>query len=157
MHSKLNRTLVVLGSAAALALPAAAAAHQGGRDAAPAGSHGHGPKFRTVEVKGLVSAVDADQKVVTVAVKGGNSRGRKLRGQDVQLDVSAARISVHDVNHDGSRNLADVAANDRVVAQIRVPRGSTLDPSSPIATRRLVDRGPKPAPENETPEPTPGS
>jgi hypothetical protein len=147
MHIKLNRALVVLGGAAALAAPATAVAKQDGK--------GHGPdraavkapkapktKMKTVVLKGLVASVDGTN--VTVTVKHSNSHGRALRDQDVLLDLSAARVSVRDANADGERNVSDVAAGDRVVAQVKIPRGTAFDAAQALATRRFVDVGPKP-------------
>ena len=102
-----------------------------------------GPRWRTVIVAGTVASVDGD--VVTVQVRRANRHGRALRNQQVQLDVSSARLRVKDANSDGTRDATDVAAGDRVLAQVRVPRGTTLDLTQPIATRILVDVGPAPS------------
>ncbi len=112
--------------------------------------HGHGPaalkapRTANVIVKGTVASVDGS--VVTVDVLRADHHGRALRGQQVQLDVAAARVFVRDVNADGTRDLGDVAAGDRVLAQLRVPRGAALDLTQPFAARRLLDVGPAPAP-----------
>jgi hypothetical protein len=144
-----RKTIITAAAAiAALCAPVAAQAH-GGEN-----GHGHSqrapraPKPMNVIVKGSVVAVDGN--VVTVAVTHANHHGRAFVGQQVQLDVSGARVSIEDVNADGSRNLADAAAGDRVVAQLRVDRGVTPDLTQAFATRRLVDVGPAPAPTPES-------
>jgi hypothetical protein len=53
-------------------------------------------------------------------------------------------VSVRDANADGERNVSDVAAGDRVVAQVKIPRGTAFDAAQALATRRFVDVGPKP-------------
>ena len=150
MQQKLTRTLVVLGTAAALAAPAAAVAKQGGKGKGhgPDRTAVKGPKAKTVIIKGLVASVDGS--LVTVDVRRGNSRGRKYAGQQLVLDLAAARVSVRDVNGDGARDAADIAAGDRFVAQVKVPRGSTIDPEAAVAARRFVDAGPVPAPEPDS-------
>ena len=154
MHLNLTRTLVVLGSAAALAAPAAAGAKQSGkgeRSERPDRQAAKGPKFKTVILKGTVASVDGS--AVTVAVTKGNSRGRRFAGQQLVLDVTNARISVRDANGDGAHDVADVVADDRFVAQVRVPRGSEVDPAAALVTRRFVDKGVPEAddePETET-------
>ena len=147
MHLNLTRALVVLGSAAALAAPAAAGAKQGGKGERPERHAAKGPKFKTLILKGTVASVDGS--AVTVDVTNGNSRGRRLIGQHV-LDVTNARISVRDVNGDGARDAADVVAGDRFVAQVRVARGSEVDPAAALVTRRFVDKGVPDAGDDET-------
>lgn len=142
MNPNFKRTLVVLGSAAALAAPAAATAKQGasGKGKGPDRAATKGPKFSTVIFKGTVASVDGS--TVTVAVEKGNSRGRTHAGQELVLDLASARISVADLNADGARDVADVAAGDRFVAQVRVPRGVAIDPAAALVARRFVDVGP---------------
>ena len=154
-----KRTIATLGVAALVACPAAAMAKSpksGGPDKpAPAGvtegkpskeAKPKKPKVSTYEFKGLVSAVGAG--TVQVAVNGGNSRGRKFSGQTLTFDLSKAKIKVADVNKDGKRDLADVAAGDRVNVQAKLPRGA-VDATQPLAARHFVDKGPVPAPETE--------
>jgi hypothetical protein len=95
------------------------------------------------ELRGSVVAVDAGAGTVTVAVKKANHgrRGARLRQQTVQFDVSSARIVVRDVNHDGTRDLNDVAEGDAVRVQANLPRTGSLDLTQPIAARQLQDRG----------------
>lgn len=130
-----KHTIAAVAVAAAVCAPAAADAH--------AGDHGHGPRWRTVVVTGTAASVSGD--VVTVQVRRSNHHGRALRNQQVQLDVSSARVRVKDVNSDGARDVADIAAGDRVVAQVRVPRGTTVDPTAVLTARSLIDVGPAPS------------
>lgn len=139
MHLNLKRTLVVLGTAAALAAPAAATAKNGNKGERPDRSTTKGPKFNTVIFKGDVVSVDGAN--VTVLVKKGNSRGRAYATQQLVLDLTSARVSVSDVNGDGARDVLDVVAGDRFVAQVRVPRGEVLDAETALVTRRFVDKG----------------
>lgn len=152
-----KRTFTAACTAAALLAPVAAQAKGGGDHPSGSGpdnatshrnasAHVKGPKFRTVIVKGTVTGVDGD--VVTVNVTRANHHGRALRNQAVQLDVTDARLKVRDVNGDGNRDVGDVVANDRVVAQVRIPRGSTPDLTTAFPARKLIDVGPKPAPDS---------
>ena len=141
MHPKFKRTLVVLGTAAALAAPAAATAKKGAKSERPDRAAAKGPKFSTVILKGEVVSVDGS--TVTVLVKKGNKRGRAYAEQQLLLDLTSARVSVEeDANGDGALDAGDVTAGDRFVAQVRVPRGSSIDPATAIETRRFVDQGP---------------
>ena len=157
----LKRTFATLGVAALVASPAAATAKSvnGGSGKAPdkgakheakggKGKKPKKPKVHTYVFKGVVSAV-ADGNVL-VAVDGGNSRGKKFKGQTLTFDVSKAKLKVADVNNDGKRDLADVAAGDRVNVQAKV--AGTLEGDSAIAARHFVDKGPVPAPETDEPK-----
>ena len=148
----LKRSLAALGVAALVACPAAATAKSGsgGSGKAPdagAKHEGKKPKVETYEFKGLVVAVG--DGTVQVEVKAGNSRGKKFKGQTLTFDVTKAKVKVADVNNDGKRDLADVAAGDRVNVQSKLPRGA-VDTSQALPARHFVDKGPVPAP--ETPE-----
>ena len=93
-----KRTIATLGVAALVACPATAIAKKpesaGPDKGAQAGAeHGKSkkpkkPKVDTYEFKGLVSAVG--DGTVQVAVDGGNSRGRKFKGQTLTFDLSKA-------------------------------------------------------------------
>jgi hypothetical protein len=137
MKSKYTRTLVALGTVAALALPAGAAAK------GHAGEHGKGkaPHARALNVKGTVSAVG--DGTIDVLVKHANHHGKALRDQTVTFDVSDARIRVRDVNGDGSRDLGDVAVGDRVDVHSRIAKGEVPDPAQPLVAKRVVDKGQK--------------
>jgi hypothetical protein len=145
MHINLPRIPVTAAALAiALCAPAATQAKPGNGHGQPEHTHAQkAPKMTNVIVKGEVVSVDGN--VVTVTVKRSNHHGRAAKGQQVQLDVSAARIRVKDVNGDGSRDAADVAAGDRVLAQIRVPRRAPLDLTQAFTARKLIDVGPVPA------------
>ena len=130
-----KHTIAAVAVAAAVCAPAAADAHPGG--------HGNGPRWRTVVATGSVVSVDGD--VVTVEVRRANHFGRALHDKQVQLDLTSARVRVKDANNDGTRDVADVTAGDRVVAQVRVPRGTSVDLTQPIAARSFVDVGPAPS------------
>ena len=162
MTSKFKRPLVALGVVAALALPATAVGkgsshgHGKGSDQGKTAEHGgkpakhtKKPKTRALNIKGTVAAVG--DGTVDVLVTSSNRHGRALKGQTVTVDVSNARIVVRDVNDDGERNLADVAAGDRVLVQSRIAKGAAPDPAQPVVAKRLVDKGApqvEPAPED---------
>ena len=137
----LKRTLAALGVAALVAFPAGATAknsNSGGKANGPervqddgAGKKPKKPKVKTYEFK----------------------------GQTLTFDLSKAKVKVADVNNDGKRDLADVAAGDRVNVQAKLPRGA-VDTSAALPARHYVDKGPAPAPkpddeakEPETPAP----
>jgi hypothetical protein len=61
-----------------------------------------------------------------------------LAGGPVNFDFSSAKVVVGDVNGDGVRDLADVAAGDRVVVKVKAP---SKDPGAqPFVARQLVDQ-----------------
>jgi hypothetical protein len=138
MHINLPR-IPVTAAALAIALCAPAAAQ-----AKPGNGHGH-PEHAHAQKAPKGEVVSVDGNVVTITVKRSNHHGRAAKGQQVQLDVSAARIRVKDVNGDGSRDVADVAAGDRVLAQVRVPRHAPLNLTQAFTARKLIDVGPVPA------------
>ena len=82
-----------------------------------------------------------------VQVLHGNSRGKKFKGQTLTFDLSNAKVKVADVNQDGKRDLADVAAGDRVNVQAKV--AGPLDAAKPVAARHFVDKGPAPPPSGD--------
>lgn len=167
----LKRTVAALSVAALVACPAGAMAknsNSGGKAGKGServkdvggkkGGKPKKPKVVTYQFKGLVAAVG--DGTVQVTVNGGNSKAKKLKGQTLTFDVTKAKVKVADVNNDGKRDLADVAAGDRVNVQAKV--AGPLDAAAPVAARHFVDKGPaKPpsdddgepkAPETETPE-----
>jgi hypothetical protein len=130
--------LVALGTAA-LAVPAAAIAKPGDHGHGHAGGHGHGGN---PTVKYLFKGTYGGSGVV--AVNHGNRHARRadLVDQDVQFDLSGARLVVADTNADGSVTADDVATDDRVVVQARLPK---QDPGAqPFAASRLVDQSSPP-------------
>ena len=155
----LKRSIAALSVAALVACPAAATAKSGNGGSSKAPDKGaktddakggkakkpKKPKVKTYEFKGVVSAV-ADGQVL-VAVQGGNSRAKAFKGQTLTFDLSKAKVKVADVNNDGKRDLADVAAGDRVNVQAKV--AGTLEGDKPVAARHFVDKGPAPAPSDD--------
>jgi len=170
----MNKRIVaaVLG-AAALALPAAAGAHGGGKGhekkadkVAKHQSKGkHGAKKVTFVFKGTFTAPG------TVNVLAGNSHVRKggFVGQEVEFDFAGAKVVVADTNADGKRDVTDVKDGDLVLVQARMARktkhvepvvsempSETDESSDAIAARKLVDKTNKPSKdggdESETPE-----
>lgn len=160
MSFELNRALITLGAVAALTMPSAALARDGGgRHGADdhgtdsTGTHEHathhsapsaGGAVRTerYELRGKVAGVDTAAGTITVAVKKANHgrRGARLREQTVQFDVSSARLVVRDSNGDGVRDLNDVAADDAVRVQADLPRKGAIDLTQTFAARMVQDR-----------------
>jgi hypothetical protein len=161
MTIRFTRALVVLGTAAALAAPAAAVAKKGGHGkqhknshSLEAKSHGKGKakgksKPKMFVFKGVVASVDAD--VVTVSVKKGNGRGRRAATQDVAFDVAAARVIAADTNADGSVNAADVKVGDRVLVQARLATDVDFT-AGPHVARKLIDLTTPPVAEDDEDE-----
>lgn len=162
----LKRSLAVLGAAALVAFPAGATAKngngggpaKGGKPAEAKGEHKKPkkPKTSTYEFRGLVVAVG--DGTLQVAVSSGNSRGRKFKGQTLTFDVANAKLKVADVNGDGKRDMADVAAGDRVQIQAKLPRGA-VDTTQALPASHVLDKGPGPdtAPEVEPAPQAPAS
>jgi hypothetical protein len=76
----------------------------------------------------------------SVDVKKGNAHVKRaeLTGATVEFDFAEAGISVADVNTDGTADLADVAAGDKVVVKARLPK---RDPGTqPFKAKQLVDQ-----------------
>ena len=142
-----TRITAVALTAAALALPAAATADQGG---------GKGPnkkndaehvkankKAKTVTYvfKGTFTAPN------TVTVVSGNAHVRKggYVGQSITFDLAAAKISGVDANGDQKVDIADVADGDKVLVQARIAKGTKYaapaegETAAAIAARKLVD------------------
>jgi hypothetical protein len=147
----LKRSLAVLGAAALVAFPGGAMAKngtsggpgKGGRSAEAKSEHKKPkkPRTSTYEFRGIVVA--AGEGTLQLDVKSGNSRGRKLAGQTLTFDVTKAKLKVADVNGDGKRDLADVAAGDRVRVQAKLPRGA-VDTMQALPARHVLDKGPAP-------------
>ncbi len=137
---KIRRTTALALGVAVLAIPAAAVArpghgHSNGHGKQHSHSNGHGKQHSvgyvykgTYESDGLVS------------VEHGNAHARKagLVGQDVQFDLTGAKLSVADTNADSIIDATDVLVGDAVVVKARLPK---QDPGSqPFAARHLVDQ-----------------
>jgi hypothetical protein len=128
-----TRAAGAIAAAALMTAPLAAAKPHGDN---PGHGHGngHGPKGVSYVFKGTY--VNA----TTIDVTKGNRHARDagLVVPGVQFDFSAAKISVGDVNGDGTADLADVAAGDEVVVKVKAPKG---DPAAqPLGARQLVDQ-----------------
>jgi len=66
--------------------------------------------------------------------------GRSFKGTDLAFTVAGVKkLNVADTNADGKRDLADVKAGDRVLAQARVTR----DAQPPLAARKLNVQAPE--------------
>jgi hypothetical protein len=147
----MHRTISAFAAAAALALaPATALADHGGGQGNHGSDHGghHGRDNHAVawEARGTVSAVDATANTITIAVpdrRGAtNHHAAAWRGQTVTFSLAGARLDVRDVNGDGQRDLADVAAGDsvRVLAMLPATLGAT--DVQPFAAKRVTVRHP---------------
>jgi len=125
--------LIALGIGA-FAIPATAAANNG-HGHGPSGNHGHGHNPTVMYVfKGSYGGGGL------VSVDHGNGAVKKagLVGQDVQFDLSSAKLDVADTNIDGSITADDVVAGDQVLVQARLPK---QDPGTqPFAAKHLVDQ-----------------
>ena len=136
---------MVVGIAAALALPASAVAksHAGGKGKHGAHAHGHSGKHKghkarvAYTFKGVVASVDPVAKTVVVTVEHANRHGRKFVGQDLTFNFGNTRLVVADVNSDGARNLEDVSEGDQIKVRVRLPRKAGDLASEPIQGRKM--------------------
>jgi len=170
--TKLTRFATLTGVLAALALPGTALAHGGGpshdqsnrvddsaaetqedrgasarEDAGDRASHAarKAGRLRHTEFRGTVKAVDADAKTVTVTVARAQ-HGRALRGKDVVFTITTdTRVQTADRNADGTRDVADLAAGDRVRVVARVSRAQLRAGLTTVTAQRLRARAPKAA------------
>ncbi|HEX2105239.1 MAG TPA: hypothetical protein VHF51_16425 [Solirubrobacteraceae bacterium] len=163
--TRLIRIATLTGVLAAVAVPGSALAHGGGSDHdrsddSSARSHAAGDdrsredrgargggdrraaRLRHTEFRGTVKAVDATAKTVTVTIRRAQ-RGRALRGKDVVFAVATSRLQVADRNADGTRDLADVAAGDRVRVVARVSRRQVAAGLAAVAAQRLKVYAPR--------------
>jgi len=95
---------------------------------------GHGPKGVAYVFKGTFVGP------TTVDVTQGNKHVRNagLIGTSVAFDFNGAKLSVADVNGDGTADIFDIAPGDAVVVKMKAPKG---DPGAqPFAARQLVDQ-----------------
>jgi hypothetical protein len=117
----LKRTTLVALGVGALAVPAAALAKPGD-DRGNGGGHGHG---------------NGGNPKVGYVFKG-TYGGAGLVGQDVQFDLTSAKLRVADANGDGQVTADDVAAGDSVQVKARLGR---KDPGAqPFEARKLIDK-----------------
>jgi hypothetical protein len=134
---KLKKTSLIALGIGALAIPAAAVAKPGhghGHDGGHGHGHGHNPTVMYV-FKGTYGDTPG-----AVSVDKGNGHVKKagLVGQDVQFDLTNARLQVADTNSDGSVTADDVVAGDHVQVQARLPK---QDPGAqPFAAKKLIDK-----------------
>ena len=148
LQGQLNKTLVAVGIAAALALPASAVAkgHAGG-EGKHGGSHARGQSGKqkhkghnarvAYTFKGVVASVDPTTKTVVVSVEHANHHGRKYVGQDLTFNFSHTRLVVADVNSDGHKDLGDVSEGDRIKVRVKLPRKPGDLSSGPIDARKM--------------------
>jgi hypothetical protein len=144
----LRRSALIALGIGALAVPAAAVAdsshgHWQGRGQGgvhghghgPSGNHGHGHNPTVMYVfKGSYDGAGV------VSVDRGNGAVQKagLVGQDVQFDLSSAKLDVADTNSDSSVTPDDVLVGDEVVVQARLAK---QDPGTePFAAKHLIDQ-----------------
>lgn len=99
-----------------------------------------GSKGKSVVVSGTVKSVDTAKNLVTVTVssdKGGsNNAGQGYAGQDVEFDVTDAKLQVGDANGDGDEDLEDVTVGDDAQVQAKV---KSTD-AQPFKAKRFKDR-----------------
>jgi hypothetical protein len=132
----LRKVLLLALGAGALALPTAAIAKHGhGHGNGHGHGHGHGGNPTVMYV--FKGAYDGDG-VVSVNHGNGHVKKADLVGQDVQFDLSGARLVVADTNADGSITADDVSSGDRVVVQARLPKQDPGD--QPFAAKKLIDQ-----------------
>ena len=163
--TKLTRFATLTGLLAALAIPGTALAHGGGPSHDPSdlddsaaqtqedrgararedGAERKAGRLRHTEFRGTVKAVDAEAKTVTVTVARAQ-QWRALRGKDVVFTITAdTRVQTADRNADGARDLADVAAGDRIRVVARVSRAQLRAGLTTATAQRLRARAPKAA------------
>jgi hypothetical protein len=95
----------------------------------------------------------------TLDVTGGNKHTKRagLVGDDVELDLSKAKLVVADTNGDDELTSADLKAGDKLVVQLRLPRSLGEDPT--FVARKVIDQTNRPVESdvsgsNETPTTT---
>jgi hypothetical protein len=131
---KVRRSCLAALGVAALAIPAAAVAHQGhGKGHAsghPSGQGNHNVQYifkGTYDGSGLVTVDHGNRHVRQAGLIG-----------DVQFDLTNTKLSVADTNADTVIDVNDVLTDDKVVVQARLPK---QDPGvQPFAPRHLVDQ-----------------
>ncbi len=151
-----NRTRNIIAGlgAAALLIPSAASAAPGKAPAKSGGSaksekRGKSKKPKTVMyvVKGVFDEAG------NVDVTGGNKHTKRagLVREDVQIDLSKAKLVVADTNGDEQVTVADLRAGDKLVVQLKLPRSLG---DAPLVARKVVDQTNPPVDETETPTTT---
>ncbi len=131
--SRFRRSLIVALGVAALAIPAGAVAQPG--------THGQGKANGHVKVHNVAYVFKGVYKgESSVEVTAGNAHVKKagLVGTTVTFDLSSAKIVVADTNGNGTQNLEDVKAGDKVLVKAMLPRKNPG--TQPFAAKRLVDQ-----------------
>jgi hypothetical protein len=136
---KIRRSTALALGVAVLAIPAAAVARPGHGHSNGHGNHGHSNGHGKQHPVGYVykGTYEGDG---LVTVEHGNAHARKagLVGQDVEFDLTDAKLSVADTNADSIIDATDVLVGDAVIVKARLPKH---DPGSqPFAVRHLVDQ-----------------
>ena len=146
MKNQFGKLLVTGAIALASITPAAAIAASGhgkghGHQTAPSHNKTHNV---TYVFKGTWNAGTG-----TVSVTRGNAHVRKagLVGQDVEFDLTNAKLVVADTNGDSQITVDDLKDGDKVVVKARLPR---KDPGGqPFKAKMLVDQTNPPAPDGD--------
>ena len=167
-----TRTIAVALGAAALIVPASAAArsdHPVGKGAEHkaqhvashergSGRHKKAPKPVTFVFRGVYKGAG----VVTVA--SGNAHARKggFVGQDVTFDVASAKVVAAESDGVPGVSAGDLQAGDAVLVQARLPRGTKAAGSdaapAAIVARKVVDKTHPPVVDgHDETEPAPAS
>jgi hypothetical protein len=143
-----TRVLVAAVTAAAFAIPAAAAAQPGnGKGAEKPARVDKKPKKVTFIFKGTFAAPG------TIQVLAGNAHARKggFVGETITVDLAGAKLVVADTNGDGTLDVTDVKDGDRVLVQARIAKGAKFaapaegETAKAVAARKLVDKTNPPA------------
>ncbi len=145
--------IAVIGAFAAASItPAAAVADAGGHGHGQAGLHGksgqsHGKAKGKSKVHNVTYVFKGTWNATagTLTVTGGNHHVRKAGfvGQDVQFDLTSARLVVADTNGDSQITAADLKDGDHLVIKARLPR---KDPGSqPFSAKMAIDQTNAPA------------
>lgn len=135
-------SLIALGIGA-LAVPAAAVATPGhgqahGHGHGPGDAHGHGHGHNPTVMYVFKGTYGETTGAVSVDKGNGHVKKAGLVREDVQFDLSNARLEVADTDADGAVTADDVTAGDTVLVQARLPRQGQGD--QPFAAKKLVDQ-----------------
>jgi hypothetical protein len=143
---KTRNTLIAMLGIVALALPATAAGVPGADKPEKPEKPDKPGKGKAKTVAYVFDGTYVGDGV-SVTVDHGNKHVKKaeLVGTDVQFDFTATKVTVADVNADGTADLTDVGAGDEVHVKAKLPKG---DPGvQPYAAKHLVDKTNAPAEE----------
>jgi len=118
----MRKKLIVLAVVIALALVAAPAAFAGNGN----GNGGARKAVVNYSLSGNVTAVDAENGIVSVTVVKANRAARAYKGKTVELKVAAATL-YYERTAEGERvavTLADISAGDRVTSTGKLTRAT---------------------------------